>query len=200
MNERPKIYLAGPEVFLDNAIEIGQRKKEICTGYGFEGLFPFDNEAPAMGANRDLSIYRANVAMMRRADCGIFNLTPFRGPHADVGTVFELGLLTGFGKPAFGYSNEEESLLDRMRRDEQAVFDEVSQQWLDALRMAIEHFGNADNLMLDACLAEQGHPLVRHCASAANRFTDLDGFVRCLELARQQFATVGPGRSAVYAR
>jgi nucleoside 2-deoxyribosyltransferase len=200
MNERPKIYLAGPEVFLDNAEAICRRKKDLCAGYGFEGLIPFDNEAPPAQANRDLSIYRANFAMLRQSDCGIFNLTPFRGPHADVGTVFELGLLTGFGKPAFGYSNEEESLLGRMKRDGLAAFDEASQQWRDASGMTIEHFGNGDNLMLDACLAEQGHPLVRRPASAANRFTDLDGFVRCLERAGQHFATAGPQRSEVCAR
>lgn len=200
MNERRKIYLAGPEVFLADAIDAGRRKKELCAEYGFEGLFPFDNEAPPAEANRDLSIYRANVDMLRQADCGIFNLTPFRGPHADVGTVFELGLLTGFGKPAFGYSNESEALLDRIKRDGQATFDESLSQWLDASGMIIENYNNADNLMIDACLAEQGHPLVRRRASAANCFTDLDGFLRCLELARQHFATSRPERGAVYAR
>jgi nucleoside 2-deoxyribosyltransferase len=171
MSERRKIYLAGPEVFLADAIDVGRRKKELCAEYGFEGLFPFDNEAPPAEPRRDLSIYRANVDMLRGADGGIFNLTPFRGPHADVGTVFELGLLAGFGKPAFGYSYEGEALLDRMKRDGQAAFDEASQLWLDGSGMAIEDFGRADNLMIDACLAEQGHPLVRRRASAANRFT-----------------------------
>ncbi len=200
MPERRKIYLAGPEAFLAHAIDVGRRKKELCAEYGFEGLFPFDNEAHPAEPRRDSSIYRANVDMVREADCGIFNLTPFRGPHADVGTVFELGLLTGFGKPAFGYSNEPEALLDRMKRDGRAAFDEASQQWRDASGMAIEDFGNADNLMIDACVAEQGHPLVRRSVPAANRFSDLDGFVRCLEFARQHFETVALERSAVNAR
>jgi nucleoside 2-deoxyribosyltransferase len=39
-----KVYLAGPEVFLSEAIAIGLRK-ELCSRYGFEGLDPFDNEA-----------------------------------------------------------------------------------------------------------------------------------------------------------
>ena len=193
MSARPKIYLAGPDVFLVDAKAFCRRKSELCAEYGFEGLIPFDNEAAPLQANRDLSIYRANIAMLLRADCGIFNLTPFRGPHADVGTVFELGLLTGLGKPAFGYSNEEESLLDRLRRDGLAAFDEGSQQWRDASGMAIEDFGAADNLMIDACLAEQGHPLVRHRASTADRFTDLGGFLRCLELARRHFASLDLG-------
>ena len=47
MSQVLKIYLAGPEVFLPHAIEIGQRKKALCRQYGFEGLFPFDNEVVA---------------------------------------------------------------------------------------------------------------------------------------------------------
>jgi nucleoside 2-deoxyribosyltransferase len=39
-----KVYLAGPEVFLPDAIAIGNKKKRLCTEFGFEGLFPFDNE------------------------------------------------------------------------------------------------------------------------------------------------------------
>ena len=52
-----------------------------------------------------------------------------------------------------------------MKRDGQAVFDEASQRWVDESGMAIEDFGNADNLMIDACLSEQGRPLVRRRVS-----------------------------------
>ena len=99
MNERPyKIYSAqAPKFFLADAKDICARKRELCAALGFEGLVPFDNEVPPAGDRRDLSIYRANVAMIREADCGVFNLTQFRGPHSDAGTVFELGLLTGLG-------------------------------------------------------------------------------------------------------
>ena len=92
MTGKPKLYLAGPEVFLPDAIEIGRIKKDLCARYGIEGLYPFDNEvSPRPGEAVDRVIYRANIAMIRDADGGIFNLTPFRGPSADVGTVFELG-------------------------------------------------------------------------------------------------------------
>ena len=98
---RPKtIYLAGPEVFLPDALAVGTRKKALCEKYGFIGLFPFDNEIKSAppGARTDALIYHANLAMMRAADIGIFNLTPFRGVSADTGTVFELGLMIGLGK------------------------------------------------------------------------------------------------------
>ncbi|WP_198596848.1 nucleoside 2-deoxyribosyltransferase, partial [Vibrio sp. 10N.261.52.A1] len=38
-----RIYLAGPEVFLTDAVSIGDQKKKICEAYGFEGIFPLDN-------------------------------------------------------------------------------------------------------------------------------------------------------------
>ena len=36
--------------------------------------------------------------MMDAADAIIANLTPFRGPGADAGTVYELGYMAGRGK------------------------------------------------------------------------------------------------------
>ena len=38
-----KIYLAGPEVFLPDALEIGRRKSRICARHGMTGLYPLDN-------------------------------------------------------------------------------------------------------------------------------------------------------------
>jgi nucleoside 2-deoxyribosyltransferase len=189
-----KVYLAGPEVFLPDAIAIGKKKKRICVRYGFEGLYPSDNEvAPdGSGGRVDLLIYRANRAMMQLADFGILNLTPFRGPSADVGTVFELGLMTGLGKPVFAYTNDEEDLLDRVKRAETAQFDAVAKAWRDSTGMTIEDFGNADNLMIDATLAEQGRSMVRHHAMGDARFRDLTGFEACLRLAAESFASAPP--------
>jgi len=162
MTARPKLYLAGPEVFLPEAIEIGRIKKDLCARYGIEGLYPFDNEvSPRPGEAVDRVIYRANIAMIRDADGGIFNLTPFRGPSADVGTVFELGFLSALGKAAFGYTNRTEDLLARVRTSVEVRRDPAGEAWRDPSLMSIEDFGNADNLMIDACLAEQGRPLVR---------------------------------------
>jgi nucleoside 2-deoxyribosyltransferase len=196
---RPKkVYLAGPEVFLRDSVAVGENKKRLCARYGFEGLYPADNEVrPDGGGTRvDLLIYRANVRMIGIADFGILNLTPFRGPSADVGTVFELGMLTGLGKPAFAYTNDGEDLLDRVKehlRDRvkpaaAARFDPATKSWRDAADMTIEDFGNADNLMIDATLAEQGRSLIRHQTTGEGRFRDLTGFEACLRLAAETFA------------
>jgi len=179
-----KVYLAGPDVFLPDAVAVGLRKKELCAAYGFEGLYPFDNEmSPSLSGERiDRLIYRANERMIRRADLGIFNLTPFRGPSADVGTVFELGMLVGLGKSVFGYTNVVENLLDRSER----TFEPVQKVWRDSACMAVEDFGNADNLMIDNSLIEHGgYPVVRHKARPEELFRDLTGFETCLRLASE---------------
>lgn len=50
---------------------------------------------------------------MLDADAIVANLTPFRGPSADAGTVYELGFMSGRIKPSFGYSNVPGSYFDR---------------------------------------------------------------------------------------
>jgi hypothetical protein len=91
-----------------------------------------------------LSTSRAYLGMILSADGGVFNLAPFRGPGADGGTAFELGV--------FG------ALRDRMKRDGSATFDAASACWRDELVMSIEDFGYVEDLMLAARLARVGLP------------------------------------------
>src|SRR6202012_4441432 len=78
-----KIYLAGPDVFLHDAVDIGRRKVELCARRGLTGLSPRDNPADLAARQASLAIFRGNEAMMIEADAVIANLTPFRGPGAD---------------------------------------------------------------------------------------------------------------------
>jgi nucleoside 2-deoxyribosyltransferase len=173
---RPAAYLAGPEVFLPDAELIGERKRALCAQYGFAGLFPLDNKVPP-GAGRDRAIYAANLAMMQAAAVGIFNLTPFRGPSADPGTVFELGLMAGLGKPVFGYTNDARDMRARVP----GAACGADGVWRDGCGTIVEDFGNADNLMIDACLAAAGAGMVRIDAEAC--LDGLAGFEACLRLA-----------------
>jgi nucleoside 2-deoxyribosyltransferase len=180
-DDRPAIYLAGPDVFLPDAAEIGARKHALCARYGFAGLFPFDNQA-LPGPGQDRAIYAANLAMIRAAAAGIFNLTPFRGPSADAGTVFELGLMAGLGKPVFGYTHDMRDLRARVPR----VGLGADGVWRDASGTSVEDFGNADNLMIDACLAAAGPGIVR--IDAGGRLEGMAGFEACLRLAASWLA------------
>src|SRR5260221_6150999 len=115
-------YLAGPDVFLPNAVAHAARKVEICQRYGLSGVPPLneDVETAAKRLDKGLdvwqSIYEKDIAMMERCDIIIANLTPFGGASADSGTLIEVGWFLGKGKPIFGYSNTAERFESRMRR------------------------------------------------------------------------------------
>ena len=111
-----KIYLAGPDVFLPDAVEIGRRKAAICARHGLIGLYPLDNAVDLAAADASLAIFKGNEAMMDAADAIIANLTPFRGPSADAGTVYELGYMAGRGKLCFAYSNDPAVYAERVAR------------------------------------------------------------------------------------
>src|SRR5262245_18488771 len=71
-----KIYLAGPDVFLPDAVEIGRRKAAICVRYGMTGHYPLDNTVDLAANDASLAIFKGNQAMMDAADAIIANLTP----------------------------------------------------------------------------------------------------------------------------
>ena len=138
-----KIYLAGPEVFLPNALAIGDAHKRLCERYGFEGLFPLDNvitgDHPKGIAE---AIQNANQMMIRSCDSVIANLSPFRGPEPDSGTVWEVGFAQGLGKNVVAYSTDMRTLKEKT----QSIL-HLGDAPCDALGMAIEDFGLTHNLM-----------------------------------------------------
>ncbi|MGY3465678.1 nucleoside 2-deoxyribosyltransferase [Bradyrhizobium sp. LM6.11] len=79
-----KIYLAGPDVFLPDAVEIGRQKAAICAAHGLTGLCPLDNEIDLAVPDASRQIFCGNEAMMDAADAIIANLTPFRGAPAPI--------------------------------------------------------------------------------------------------------------------
>ena len=183
-----RLYLAGPEVFHPDAIALGTAKKEACARFGFEGLYPLDGAAPGATAPDAMAIYARCVALMHEADAGIFNLTPFRGPSADVGTVLELGAMATLGKPVFAYTHAAGDLIDRLRVDPGLALDAGTGLWRDPDGMSAEDFGLSDNLMLDGTLARQGRTVHRIEIVPAERFKRLDGFLACLDEARAAMA------------
>ena len=89
-----KVYLAGPEVFFPEPLKEGQRLKDICAQYGFEGVFPLDGDLEVEGLEEweiAGAIFDANVQKIEDCSAVIANMTPFRGPGMDGGTAFEIG-------------------------------------------------------------------------------------------------------------
>ncbi|PVY69990.1 nucleoside 2-deoxyribosyltransferase [Tamilnaduibacter salinus] len=149
------VYLAGPEVFFDTATResITQQKKALLNRFGLEGLAPTDNDPELSGTDGEqaATIYQSNRALMGRCDAIIANLTPFRGPSADAGTIFEVGYMIARGRAAAGFTVCSTPYHDRVRRGETT----------DDNGAAIEPFGLGDNLMIDCGLIARGGDLFR---------------------------------------
>ena len=179
-----RVYLAGPDVFLPDAVGIGRRKVEICKAHGLIGLHPLDKKVDLAAADASMQIFRANEAMMDEADAIIANLTPFRGPGADAGTVYELGYMAARKKLCLGYSNNPAVYADRVRR-----FTEVTAsdgQLIDADGLTIEDFGLNDNLMIIHALDLYGCPLVAPRQRSGDIWHDLTAFETCALLAAKR--------------
>jgi nucleoside 2-deoxyribosyltransferase len=176
-----KIYLAGPDVFLHDAVDIGQRKMELCARHGLTGLYPLDNIIDRASQDASLRIFRGNETMMIAADAIVANLTPFRGPGADAGTVYELGYMAGRGKLCLGYSNDPSCYADRVRE-----FTEVTSRdgrLADARGLTVEDFGLTDNLMMIHALDLHGCALVTPRQAPEDIWRDLTAFESCLRIA-----------------
>jgi nucleoside 2-deoxyribosyltransferase len=185
-----RVYVAGPDVFLPDAGALADRKRKLCAEYGFVGRSPLDNEISLEGLTKHESALRigaANEDMIRRCHLLIANLTPFRGPSADVGTVYEMGFARALGLPVFGYTNVAGTLLDRTRQTLGAqVTRQPSGRYADAHHMAIEDFDCVDNLMLVIAVEGSGSHILVCPTAEGRRFTDLTGFEACLKLAAEQ--------------
>lgn len=181
------IYLAGPEVFLPDAVDMGHRKSALCVNYGFRGLYPLEADFRDQTDERlSRRIFDSNVGMIRACDAVIANLTPFRGPSADAGTVFELGFALALGKPALAYSNQRQPYFARVR-DSHGPFTEGEGLYFANDGMSVENFGLTDNLMIDEAIRAQGWEIVTRDVEASQRYTDLGAFEECLRLASRLF-------------
>ena len=175
------VYLAGPDVFLPDALEVGRQKTEICRRHGLTGLYPLDNVVDREATDASLRIFKANEAMMNQADAIIANLTPFRGPGADGGTVYELGYMAARGKFCLGYSNDPTLYADRVRRSTKVTA--RSGRLVDADGLTVEDFGQNDNLMMIHALDLHGAPLVLPREKPVDIWHDLTAFEVCVALA-----------------
>jgi nucleoside 2-deoxyribosyltransferase len=176
-----KIYLAGPDVFLPDAIEIGRQKAAICTRLGLTGLYPLDNAVDLTAPDASRKIFAGNEAMMDAADAIIANLTPFRGAGADPGTVYELGYMAGRGKLCLAYANDPAVYADRIGRYMTVAAEDG--RLVDPQGLTVEDFGHVDNLMMIHALELHGCPLVLPAAMPVDVWRDLAAFETCVRLA-----------------
>jgi|SRR5690625_3703413 len=139
-----KVYLAGPEVFADNAQELAEKHKALCRAHGFEPLHPVDQiEETAQ------NIYQNNIELIQQADAVIANGNPFRGAEPDAGTVFEIGYAVALGKWVVIHIQNTQSTVKNVEQFYGPVyFDQVRKQWVDQNGDMVENFELPLNLML----------------------------------------------------
>ncbi len=125
-----KIYIAGFDVFCDDAKQIGEDYKRICSEYGFLGFYPLDNDEEHSNA-----IFLGNVSLINQCDIIVANLNDFRGATMDDGTAFELGYGYAKNKILYGYMDHlQEMILKIGAKDENGY--------------NVEDFGHPINLMI----------------------------------------------------
>lgn len=187
-DRRPRIYLAGPDVFVPDPAALVKIKKEILSTLGLEGCAPVDSELKAAGeyaSGKDLAfdIARLNFRMMDSCDSCICQLTPYQGASADVGTVGELHYMYAQGKPVFAYSNDARPFFDRVRDDHyrggvekkmDPYFKVETVRGRDGL--LTEDFGLFDNLMIPFAIEDSGGSFHSCSAAKENYYTGVAAF------------------------
>ena len=177
------IYLAGPEVFLPDPVAKGADKRAAIARFNqevlhdknfrFVGHYPLDAELDfyTNTPRTAMQIFHACIEFMNKTDLIIANITHFRGPSADVGTVFEMGYMYAQQKPVFVYYDAQETYCadrEAAARDAVAPNFDAHTTYIDKVRafaagylvdrapaedrdndnFMIEDFGLADNPML----------------------------------------------------
>ena len=150
---RPKVYLAGPDVFRRDAKQHFVQLKTACDKLGLEALPPSDGLVPEAQTEAEIaqSIYEVNMELLQQADGVIANLAPFRGVEPDSGTVFEVGVAAARGLPVVAYGVPPGSYADRVKASQQTSRENPG-PLRDANDLIVEDLGLPLNLML-ACSA-----------------------------------------------
>ncbi len=178
-----RIYLAGPDVFLPDPFARAARLKRICAEHGLIGVSPLDAPEDVPEAWRALPQARfialCNERHILGCDALIANLTPFRGPSADAGTVFEIGYMRALGRPVFGWSNDPADFLTRSTEFTGATTDAAGER-RDGEGMLLEAFGMHDNLMIDGAIIASGGAIFTADPGHHARWSDLSAFTRCV--------------------
>jgi nucleoside 2-deoxyribosyltransferase len=165
-----KIYLAGPDVFRQDAIKYFEELKAICHKYGFVGCAPLDNtiEIPAykLGTqDHSRAIFLANVNLIKECDVILANIEPFRGACIDDGTAWEIGCGYALGKKIWGYSSLSNLSLKAVTN---IMFDINRQEEYPI----VEDFNNPVNLMISDSIKKSGGDIFKTVEECLVDMTD----------------------------
>lgn len=149
---RPRIYLAGPDVFERDCAGVFAALKALCDRLGLEGVAPTDVEIDTTTAGGDDAlaqrIYDGNIRLIQAADGVAANLVHFRGLEPDSGTVFEVGYAIALGKPVVAYHVPDTPYEARVQAALPCTRDAAGVLREDANGRMVEGLGQRMNLML----------------------------------------------------
>ena len=128
-----RVYLAGPDVFREDAKQFFNDIKGKMMAMGLNGLSPMDCDS-----DNAYEIFKNNLNLIRSADFVLANLDPFRGASVDSGTATEIGYALALDKIVVGYYS---AFPNEYKKRIGKCF--TSQSY-----PVVEDFGLFDNLMI----------------------------------------------------
>ena len=161
--ERPKLYLAGPEIFRPDAKEYSKKQLALCEKYGFIGLHPMDNNVNLRTNSIEtaVKIYRGDVGQVRESDIVVANCNSFRGALMDDGTAYELGYGNALSKPSYGYIGDPDTYIERVTKRYPCRIHKGSKIYMDKDDyLLVDDFGTKINLMMECGMVANGGRLV----------------------------------------
>jgi len=171
-----KLYLAGPDVFLPDAVEVLAAKQAICAEAGMVGVSPLDGPRP----DGPIGIFAKCEAAMDISDVMLANMTPFRGPGMDAGTAYEVGYMRARGKPVFAYSNHPAAYAERVPDARKGPDGDL----IDGFGQSVEDFGLPENLMLAGAAQIAGPGILTPAEAPSDPLRDLGAFARLVAIVR----------------
>ncbi len=155
-----KVYLAGPDVFLPDALDRAQKQRELCAAYGFEPLHPLDNDVDIKDKRAAMyKIYGGNIAQIKRCHVVVANCNLFRGGCMDDGTAYELGYAHALGKSTYGYIDRLMALKERVPLY-YPCREHAQGRVIDKDGFLVEDFGGSINLMMQCGIYNTGGALL----------------------------------------
>lgn len=179
-----QVYLAGPDVFYVNPIEIGHIKKSKLAAAGHSGHFPLDNVISEFQADPKtaMRIAKANEKLMRHAQVILVNMTPYHGPSMDVGTAFEAGymsaradyepdeiLILGYYEGPYD-ANFANRVIEKVH---EGYFQETPRGLVGKDETLLENFGLSENLMIPHAIEKTGGAIFTSFDAAVDNITRL---------------------------
>lgn len=172
-----KAYMAGPDVFKPNTDQIAETKKAILAERNITGIYPSDTKIDNFSFSKETAakIFTCNIELMNESDVIVANMTPWRGPSMDPGTITELTYGATKGKLVVGYYEGDTKAYTQRVVDyyDHQVTGDGSGPIIASDGNSIENFEQEDNLMIPGFIKMSGGEIFPSFEEAADNIQRL---------------------------